>query len=91
MEVHSYRDDNERIIKYQEEHNHINTQLIQSLNQLQRKIKVESGPRHEEEGRPHARRENYKRSRHSRSASRTHRHHHSPTHSVRKLYSSTES
>jgi hypothetical protein len=37
MEVQSYRVDNERMLKAQEEQNQLNTQLLQSLNQLQRK------------------------------------------------------
>jgi hypothetical protein len=49
------------------------------------------GSRHEEEGRPHARRDNYRGSRHSKSASRTQRHHYSPTHSAKKFYAYEES
>jgi hypothetical protein len=82
MEVQSCRDDNERMLKAQEEKNQLNTQLLQSLNHLQKKMKNGSGSRYEEGGRVHSRRENHGRSRHSRSATRTQRHHYSPTHST---------
>jgi hypothetical protein len=36
MEVQSYRDSNERLTRAQEEQNHVNTQLLQSLNQFRR-------------------------------------------------------
>jgi hypothetical protein len=91
MGVQSYRAYNEKIIRVQEEQNQINTQLLQSLNQLQRQVKNRSGSRHEEEGRLHARRDNHKGSRHSRSASIAQRHHFSPTHSSRKFYATEES
>jgi hypothetical protein len=42
-EVQSYRKNNERMIRSQEEQNHINTQMLQSLNILQRKIKKDYG------------------------------------------------
>lgn len=45
-EVLSYRADNERSRRAQKEQNHINTQLLQSLNNLQRKIHKESSTRH---------------------------------------------
>jgi hypothetical protein len=91
MEVQSCRDDNERLLKVQEKQNQLNTQLLQSLNQLQRKIKNGLGSRHEEEGRSHARRDSHRISRHSRSATKTQRHHYSPTHSTKKSYASEES
>jgi predicted RNase H-like nuclease (RuvC/YqgF family) len=91
MEVQSYRADNEKIMRAQEEQNQINTQLLQSLNQLQRHMKNGSGLRHEEEGGFHARRNNYRGFMHSRSASRAQRHHYLPTHSARKYYASEES
>jgi hypothetical protein len=65
-------------MRAQEEHNQINAQMMQSLNQLQRQAKNGSGSRHEEEGRHHERRDNYRRPSHSRSASITHRHHSPP-------------
>jgi hypothetical protein len=34
MEAKRYRDNNERIVRVQEDQNHINTLLLQSLNQL---------------------------------------------------------
>jgi hypothetical protein len=64
--------------------------MMQSLNQLQRQAKNGSDSRHEEEGRHHERRDNYRRPSHSRSASRTHRHH-SPPYSTRKFYASEDS
>jgi hypothetical protein len=74
-----------------EEHNQINTQLMQSLNQLQIHVKNGLGSRHEEEGKHHARRDNYIISRHSRSTSRTHRHQYSPNHSYMIFYPSEDS
>jgi hypothetical protein len=91
MEVQSYKNDNERIIREKEEQNHINTHLLQSLKQLQKQVRVGASSRHEERGRSHARGENYKGSRHSRSISRTHKPHHSPIYSTRKEHLSEES
>jgi hypothetical protein len=45
-EVQTYREDNEILIRDQENHNQINFQLIHSLNNLQRKINKESSIRH---------------------------------------------
>jgi len=61
------------------------------MNQLQSKIKVDLGQRHEEEGRPHEIRDNYKRSRNLRIDSRTQRYHYLPIHSMKNLYSHTKS
>jgi hypothetical protein len=71
MEVQSYSIDNEKLLKAQEEQNQLNTQLLWSLHHLQKKIKIGSYSRHEEAGITHARKDNHKRSEHSRSASRT--------------------
>jgi hypothetical protein len=87
IEVKSYKEDNERLMR---EKNQINSQVMQSLNQLHRQAKNGSDSRQEEEGRYHERRDNYKRDGHSRSASRTHRHH-SPPYSTRKFYASEDS
>jgi len=57
------------------EKNQINSQIMQILNQLQRQWSNGLGSRHEEEGRHHEGRENYKRSTHLRSSSRAHMHH----------------
>jgi hypothetical protein len=54
-------------------------------------MKNGSGSRHEEEGRPHARRDNYIGPKHSRSASRAQRHHYSPTCLSMIFYASKES
>jgi hypothetical protein len=87
IEVQSYKEDNEKLMR---EQNQINSQVMQSLNQLHRQEKNGSDSRQEEEGRHHERRDNYKRVGHSRSASRTHRHH-SPPYSTRKFYASEDS
>jgi hypothetical protein len=87
IEVQSYKEDNERLMK---EQNQINAQVMQSLNQLHRETKKGSCSRHEEGGRQHERRDNYKGASYSRSASRTHRQH-SPPHSTRKFYASEDS
>ena len=39
MEMQSYREDNERMIKYKEEQNQLNTTMLQSLIDIQMKIK----------------------------------------------------
>jgi hypothetical protein len=87
IEVQSYKEDNERLIR---EQNQINSQVMQSLNQLQRKTKNGSNSKQEEEGRCHERRDDHRRTGYSRSASRTHRHH-SPPYSTRKFYASEDS
>jgi hypothetical protein len=63
---------------------------MQILNQLHRQTRNGSDSRQEEEGRYHERRDNYRRDRHSRSASRNHRQH-SPPYSAGKLYASEDS
>jgi hypothetical protein len=86
-EVQSYREDNERLIRAQEEQNQINTQLLQSLNMLQRQInkyfgtKQAANARQVETSRSHDRRDDQRGSRNSRSAIR---HHHSLGHSTRR-------
>jgi hypothetical protein len=83
IEVQSYKEDNERLMR---EKNQINAQVMQSLNQLQRQTKNGSNSRREEEGRYRERRDNYNRASYSRSDRRNHRNH-SP-HSTRKFYAS---
>ena len=39
VEMKSYREDNERMIKYQEEKNQLNAAMLQSLIDIQRKMK----------------------------------------------------
>jgi hypothetical protein len=56
-DVWRYKVGNERIMRTQEEKRNINTQLLQSLNMLQRRMDKESYSRKEKEHRPHARRE----------------------------------
>jgi hypothetical protein len=63
IEVQSYKEDNEKMMK---EQNQINSQMMQILNQLQRQAKNGSGSRQGEEGRQHERRDNYRRASHSR-------------------------
>jgi hypothetical protein len=87
IEVQSYKEDNEKMMR---EQNQINAQVMQSLNQLHRQEKNGSDSRQEEEGKHHERRDNYKRVGHSRSASIIHRHH-SPPYSARKFYASKDS
>jgi hypothetical protein len=87
IEVQSYKEDNERLMK---EQNQINSQVMQILNHLHRQAKKGSSSRHEEGGKQHERRDNYRGTSYSRSASRTHRQH-SPPHSTRKLYASEDS
>jgi hypothetical protein len=50
IEVQSYKADNERLVK---EENQINAQVIRSLNQLHRKEKKGLGSRHKEGGKQH--------------------------------------
>jgi hypothetical protein len=63
IEVHSYKVDNERLMR---EKIQINSRVQQSLNQLQRKTK--NGSKQEEEGRYHERRDDHGRAGYSRSA-----------------------
>ena len=77
MEVQSCREDNERLIRAQEKKNKLNDKLVQSLNQLRKERKRESGSRHQNENISHPRRESYKIHMHSRSASRDIKHHYS--------------
>jgi hypothetical protein len=69
--------------------NHINSQVMQSLNQLQRKTKNGSNSRHEEHGIYHERRYNYRRVGYYISSRITHKHH-SPAYSTRKFYVSED-
>jgi hypothetical protein len=48
IEMQSYKEDNEKMMR---EQNQINAQVMQSLNQLHRQAKNGSDSRHEEEGR----------------------------------------
>jgi hypothetical protein len=82
IEVHSYKEENERLMR---EKNKINSQVMQILIQLHRKANNGSNLRKEEEGRHYERRNDYKRIDHSRSAIRNHRHY-SPPYSTRKFY-----
>jgi hypothetical protein len=86
MEVHSYKEDNERLMR---EKSQINYQVLQSLNQLQRKMKKGSNSRQEEEGKCHERRDDRGRAGYSRSSNRT-RGHHSPPYSKINLYASDD-
>jgi len=74
-EVQNYKVNNERLIRAQEEHNQINTQLLQSLNNLKRQINKDSSTKHATTPKSHDRRYDHKGSKHSISVSR---HHHSP-------------
>jgi hypothetical protein len=88
-EVQSYRDDNENIMKSQEE-------ILQSLNMLQKQVNKYSGTKQEasarqvEVSRSHDRRDDHGGSRQSRSVSR-HQHHHSPGNSTRREYAHSRS
>jgi hypothetical protein len=82
IEVKSYKEYNERLMR---EQNHMNSHVMQILNQLHRQARNRSDSRQEEEEIYHERRDKYIRDSHSKSASRTHRHH-SPPYSVRKFY-----
>jgi len=62
MEVQSCRVDNERMLKAQDEQNQLNTQLLQNLNHLRKKMNNRSSSRYEEGGKVHSRRENHGRS-----------------------------
>jgi hypothetical protein len=86
MEVHSYKEDNERIMR---EKSQINYRVLWSLNQLQRQTKKGSNSRQEEEGKCHERRDDRGRVGYSRSASRAHGYH-SPPYSERKFYASED-
>jgi hypothetical protein len=85
--VQSYKEDNERLIR---EKNQLNAQVIQILNQLQRKNNNGSKSKHEEEGRCHERRDYHRRTGYSISARKNHRHHSHP-YSARKFYASEDS
>jgi seryl-tRNA synthetase len=87
IEVQSYKEDNEKMMR---EQNQINAQIMQILNQLHRQENNGSDSRQEEEGRHHERGDNYIRSSHSRSSSRIHIHH-SPPYSTREFYASKDS
>jgi hypothetical protein len=87
IEVQSYKEKNERLMR---ETNQKNDQVMQILNQLHRKARNGSYLRQEEEEIYHERICNYKISYHSRSANITHRNH-SPPYSTRKLYASEDS
>jgi hypothetical protein len=84
-EVQSYRDDNENIMKAQEE-------ILQSLNMLQRQANKDSGTKQETSARQvttsrsHSRRDEHGNDRKSRSMRR---HHHSPEKSTRRAHASS--
>jgi hypothetical protein len=84
IEVWSYKEDNERLIR---EENQINSQVMQILNYLQRQINNGSNSKPEEEGICHERIDDHKRVGYSRSARRNLRNH-SPPYSTRKYYAS---
>jgi FtsZ-binding cell division protein ZapB len=75
MEVHSYKADNERLMR---EKSHINARVLQILNQLQRQTKKGSNSKQEEEGRCYEIRDDHGRASYSRSARRSHGHHSPP-------------
>jgi uncharacterized membrane protein YgaE (UPF0421/DUF939 family) len=85
--MQSYKIDNEKMMR---EQNQTNAQVMQILNQLHRQANNGSNSRQEERGRHYEKQDNYKRVGHSRSARRTHIHH-SPPHSVRKFYAYEDS
>jgi hypothetical protein len=86
--VQSYREDNERMIRAQEE-------MLQSLNMLQRQVnkyfgtKQAASARQVEASRSHDRRDDHGGSRRTRSVSR--HHHHSPGHSTRRAHAHSRS
>jgi hypothetical protein len=88
-EVQSYRDNNERIMKDEED-------IIQSLNMIQNQVNEDLGTRQDanakqvEVSRSHDKRDDHGGSRRSRSIS-IHQHHHSPGHSTRKTYALSRS
>jgi hypothetical protein len=73
IEVKSYKEDNERLMR---EKSQINARVLQSLNHLQGQGK--NGSRQEEAGRYHEIRDDRGRDGYSRSARRSHRHHSPP-------------
>jgi FtsZ-binding cell division protein ZapB len=87
IEVHRYKEDNERLMREQSQ---INSRVMQSLNQLHRQMKRGSNSKQEEEVRYHERRDDCGRAGYPRSASGTHRHH-SPPYSARKFDASKDS
>jgi hypothetical protein len=84
VEMHSYKEDNEKMVR---EQNQINVQVMKILNRLHRQEKNGSSSRQEEDGKHHERRDNYRRVGHSRSIGRTHEHHSHP-YSTKKIYAS---
>jgi hypothetical protein len=78
--VLSYKDDNERLMKSQEQQNGFNIKLLQSLDMIEKKVDKETDSSKSKDHRSHAKKEE------SRSVGR--HHHHSPRHSVRREESS---
>ena len=87
IEVHSYKANNLRLMR---EQNQINAQVMQILNQLHRQGRNGLDLRHDEEERYHERRNNYRRAGHSISAIRNHRNR-SPPYSTKKFYAFEDS
>ena len=56
-DVLSYKTDNQKLMKYQEEKNNINTKLLQSLDNLHKNMDKEEDSRKVEDHNFHARRE----------------------------------
>jgi hypothetical protein len=77
-------DNNEKMIRAQEEKNKINTRLFQSLNNLHRKLNEESSARKTDDHRTHVKRDDIKDNRHF-GGDRIH-HHHSPKHLSRRAH-----
>jgi FtsZ-binding cell division protein ZapB len=82
MEVHSYKEENERLMRKKSQ---MNAQVLQSLNQLQRQMKKGSNSGQEGGGRCYERGYACGRDGYSRSASKDHGHH-SPHYSERNFY-----
>jgi hypothetical protein len=80
MEVHSYKEDNERLMR---EKIQVKSRLLQRLNQLQRQTENGSNLREQEEGRFHERRNHRVRVGYSKSASRAHGHNSPPYPEIR--------
>ena len=72
MEVHNYRENNERMLRDQEHQNELNTQLVKSQNKLQRQMKLGSSSIEEKEGREDSRKRSHENYEHFKSTTGSH-------------------
>ena len=75
VELQIYKADNERMLRSQEQQNQLNTQLIQSLNLLQRQLQVGSISCCEKEYKDSSKKRSHEKCRHSNNVTIGHGHH----------------